>query len=200
MINTSRIGDMVGALVEKGKLVIEEPTSKQDENGISDMWYVALQDEETGVVALAEAYGETMSLALETCISEYNDYITETMMIHTGKSPCRPYSLSREQAEELKEAINFFAHGGELYGMNDEGVWFSQNEVKINSENPVSNVIYDKHFEARKAFALGLEVEWRIHHDEPYETIPDDHRIGIDNNGLGTYRPKPYTDTEKDAK
>ena len=68
--------------------------------------------------------------------------------------------MTREQAKELLPAITHFANGGELVSCRTDEEWFEQSQVYINTEHLYcSNIIEDKHFEARKAFALGEEVE-----------------------------------------
>ena len=67
--------------------------------------------------------------------------------------------MTRLQCEELLPAIKHFAEGGSLWADEELG-WSKQKEVYFN-EYMVENIIEDKHFEARKAFALGGEVECR---------------------------------------
>ncbi len=66
--------------------------------------------------------------------------------------------MNRKQAKELLPAIKHFANGGNLWRYNNRlEEWESQTIIEpLNKE---SNIIEDKHFEARKAFALGEEIE-----------------------------------------
>ncbi len=67
--------------------------------------------------------------------------------------------MNRKQAKELLPAIKHFADGGNLWRYNNRlEEWESQTIIEpLNKE---SNIIEDKHFEARKAFALGEEIEY----------------------------------------
>ena len=66
--------------------------------------------------------------------------------------------MTRQQAKELSPAITHFANGGNLW--YDNGlIWNKQEEIYTQSDYHSNNIIEDKHFEARKAFALGEEIE-----------------------------------------
>ena len=72
--------------------------------------------------------------------------------------------MDREQAKELLPAITHFAEGGELWWYNPSAdIWTKQTKIwcsKYDMDNDgIINIIKDKHFEARKADALGEEVE-----------------------------------------
>jgi len=70
--------------------------------------------------------------------------------------------MTKEQAKELLPAITHFANGGELVSCRTDKEWFEQSQVYINTEHlHCSNIIQDKHFEARRAYALGEEVQTR---------------------------------------
>ena len=70
--------------------------------------------------------------------------------------------MTREQAKKLLPAITHFAKGGNLWCVDTLGQWKKQCVVAI-SNLASQNVIEDKHFEARKAYALGGEVMYFIH-------------------------------------
>jgi len=67
--------------------------------------------------------------------------------------------MNREQAKELLPAITHFSNGGELWYMSDNGVWKLQERLICFDLGNKRNIINDKHFEARKAYALGEEIE-----------------------------------------
>ena len=66
------------------------------------------------------------------------------------------------QAKELLPAINHFVNGGWLwYYMPKDKKWYKQDSVDVEfTKDWICNVIGDKHLQARKAYALGEEVEW----------------------------------------
>jgi len=68
--------------------------------------------------------------------------------------------MTRKQTLELLPIITHFANGGELWYCNTEqGVWEIQTLLFENS-TVACNIMEDKHFEARKAHALGEEIEY----------------------------------------
>jgi len=67
--------------------------------------------------------------------------------------------MDRNQAKELLPAITHFANGGELWSY-EGGRWNCQVGVNFNNYSFPINVIQDKHFEARKAHALGEGIEY----------------------------------------
>jgi len=70
--------------------------------------------------------------------------------------------MTKEQAKEVLPAIEHFANGGELFAYEQEGVWFKQQALYIEpKEIEIYNIIQDKDFEARKAFALGKAIQCR---------------------------------------
>jgi len=66
--------------------------------------------------------------------------------------------MNRREARKIQEALNHFAHGGDLwwwcYGDNR---WYMQTAILFG--NYPCNIIEDEHFEFRKAQALGAEIE-----------------------------------------
>ena len=69
--------------------------------------------------------------------------------------------MTRERAKELLKAIEWWSNGGNLWYCNYHGVW---EKINNNCNLEFSNdslwyVIEDKHFEARKAHALGKFIE-----------------------------------------
>ena len=66
--------------------------------------------------------------------------------------------MTREQAKKLSPAIQHFANGGKLWAYGDDKKWYIQ--TSIYPQEYSKYVIEDKHFEARKAHALGGEIEY----------------------------------------
>ena len=95
--------------------------------------------------------------------------------------------MNREQTKELLPAITHFAKGGELVSCRTDEEWFEQSQVYIDTEHLYcSNIIKDQHFEARKAYALGGEVECFDKGDNTWFTISE--LFWLEN---VEYRPKP---------
>ena len=92
--------------------------------------------------------------------------------------------MTIEKAKELLPAIKHFIDGGNLwwyyYAYNE---WYKQRNIFF--ANYPCNIIEDKHFEARKAYALCKEIEQRVYGNKEWHTI----RNPIWNNS-DTYRPK----------
>jgi len=65
--------------------------------------------------------------------------------------------MTRKEAKTLLPAITHFANDGELWAIHLKK-WYKQSEVHLH-QNDKNNIIKDKHFEARKADALGEDVE-----------------------------------------
>ena len=65
--------------------------------------------------------------------------------------------MTKEQAKKLLPAITHFAKGGNLWGYNSNE-WYKQSKLWLDDDG-IQNIIEDKHFEARKADALGEEIE-----------------------------------------
>jgi len=67
--------------------------------------------------------------------------------------------MTKEQTKELLPAITHFANGGNLWVYRDKK-WQKQYNLLMDRTNmKICNIIEDRHFEARKAFALGEEIE-----------------------------------------
>ena len=82
--------------------------------------------------------------------------------------------MTREEAKELHEAFNHFANGGDLWFYNpDINRWYKQDNLYDKARPDICNVIEDKHFEARKAFALGEEIEYKREHFDRWHIIKD---------------------------
>ena len=98
--------------------------------------------------------------------------------------------MNREQAKELLPAITHFANGGDLWYCENiikssVMTWHKQSEVWVGKTGcHINNIIEDKHFEARKAEALGEEVEVQMPNNSWY--IDDSPSWYSD----ATYRPK----------
>ena len=94
--------------------------------------------------------------------------------------------MTREQAKELQEAFNHFAEGGKLWSY-DYSHWFKQQGIiSDGSAMETDNIIEDKHFEARKAHALGETIQVRQGNDFSDIRVPLwEQREGSE------YRPKP---------
>ena len=91
--------------------------------------------------------------------------------------------MTREEAKELLPAITHFANGGNLwYYTHHNKIWNRQCSVILSNLHD-QNIIEDKHFEARKAFSLGEEVEYLINGRWKMAT-------NISDNPKMTYRPK----------
>ena len=93
--------------------------------------------------------------------------------------------MTRAEAIELQEAFNHFADGGELWYCNTVD-WLKQTALDTKKTKYTTNIIEDKHFEARKAHALGKEVDIYYVNGNKWVTI--EHPTWLDNS---KYRPKP---------
>ncbi len=95
--------------------------------------------------------------------------------------------MNKKETKKLLPAITHFADGGNLWRYNNRlKKWESQTTVEqLNKE---SNIIEDKHFEARKAFALGepVEVNLTLHGITPWASV--EFPLWDDTHN---YRPKP---------
>jgi len=95
--------------------------------------------------------------------------------------------MTREKVKELLPAITHFANGGELWYVSKvTHTWRTQSELWVNTGGVVCNVIEDEHFEARKAYALGGEVEYRTEGSKHEWHIADELWLNF-----MQYRPKP---------
>ena len=74
-------------------------------------------------------------------------------------------TITRKEALKIKEALKHFANGGDLWHAMTAEKWFKQDGLIVNTTSPTENIIYDKNFEARKAHALGEEVELMVRND-----------------------------------
>ena len=72
--------------------------------------------------------------------------------------------MNKEECKKLLPAITHFVNGGELwYYSNTDRKWYKQDNFITQAEgSKIHNIIEDKHFEARKAYALGGEIEFRL--------------------------------------
>jgi len=72
--------------------------------------------------------------------------------------------MIRDQAKELQPALNHFAEGGNLWCW-DGMTWCKQETIlvcDVDWKYGVINIIEDKFFIERKAFALGEEIEMYV--------------------------------------
>ena len=90
--------------------------------------------------------------------------------------------MKRKEAKELLPVITHFTNGGNLWCCI-RGVWQQQIEILINPVFP-ANIIEDRHFEARKAYALGKKIEIKAYNNKWREC---NHPTFTD---LCKYRPK----------
>ena len=97
--------------------------------------------------------------------------------------------MKREQVKELLPALTHFANGGNLWYWNQESkIWVKQEQLWIGeSVYTIHNIIEDKHFKARKAYALGEEIQYSANNGKA--TYIDTTLPTWDN--LCVYRPKP---------
>ncbi len=97
--------------------------------------------------------------------------------------------MNREETKKLLPAITHFADGGNLWRYNNRlEKWECQTTVEqLNKE---SNIIEDKHFESRKAFALGEEIEKRIKYQDDTDGQWNVTHYPTWNNISYEYRPK----------
>ncbi len=80
--------------------------------------------------------------------------------------------MTREQTNELLPAIQHFADGGNLWGHDDQDGWYEQFQFWCD-EGGIHNIIEDKHFKVRKAFALGASVQYRENSAMNWKTIAE---------------------------
>ncbi len=92
--------------------------------------------------------------------------------------------MTREEARKLLPAITHFADGGDLYLYKDN-LWKEQQSLFIDKMWAIQNIIKDKHFKARKAFALGEPVEVQYKDSTWHEDIHPKWEWQQD------FRPKP---------
>jgi len=82
--------------------------------------------------------------------------------------------MTKKQAIELSPAIQHFAKGNDLYYYSrvDEK-WYKQDIIILFGGVPeIQNIIKDKHFDARQAFALGQPIECRQDNTSvPWDTL-----------------------------
>ncbi len=68
--------------------------------------------------------------------------------------------MNRKETKKLLPAITHFASGGDLWWYDiHKKIWRKQDGV-FYTKDESCNIIEDKHFESRKAFALGEEIEY----------------------------------------
>jgi len=94
--------------------------------------------------------------------------------------------MTREKCKEILGAITHFANGGALWRHSVEFGWEIQREFAKGGEHyyDLENIVQDKHFESRKAFALGEEIEFKMDMGW-HDTEAGDFDDTIE------YRPKP---------
>lgn len=101
--------------------------------------------------------------------------------------------MNKEVIKKYKAEFDHWLNGGEVkvyvpQCIRDKWVEASEDDWNDDAENIF--VIQDKHFEARKAYALGEEIESRV--DDSYEWFSDSVPSFSDRS---EYRPKPKTKT-----
>jgi len=94
--------------------------------------------------------------------------------------------MTREQAKKWLPEITHWANGGNLWYWYDNKEWVKIDNIYFETLDDIKIVIEDKHFEARKAFALGEPIEISLFNDEPFERC--ENPIW---NDIHKYRPKP---------
>ena len=99
--------------------------------------------------------------------------------------------MTRTKAKELLPAITHFAKGGDLWWCDTEeplspNSWKKQIIFGCNNEYKIMNIIEDKHLEARKAYALGKDIETSTF-GESWEVVTDESALWT----AKYYRPKP---------
>jgi len=92
--------------------------------------------------------------------------------------------MIREQAKKWLPEITHWANGGNLW-WNDGAKWLKFNG-KVHTFTGEIYIIEDKHFEARKAFALGESIEVKCGITTPFK-----HCVKPSWNSTCEYRPKP---------
>jgi hypothetical protein len=71
-------------------------------------------------------------------------------------------NMNRKEAKRWLPEVIHWANGGELWATNEGNDWFKQGELVLNEYTcavSTFNIIEDRHFEARKAHALGEPIE-----------------------------------------
>ena len=100
--------------------------------------------------------------------------------------------MTRQEAKGLQEAFNHFANNGNLWHALSPDKWCIQDELNIRTTSPTENIIEDHHFEARKAFALGEEIEWLTNPNRGSMYLPEWLSTSSPDWDDDTeYRPKP---------
>ena len=95
--------------------------------------------------------------------------------------------MTQEQAKRWNKEINHWANGGRLWAYDDEDdKWRNVTEYKIDFYKDTIIVIEDKHFEARKAFALGEPIETK----KTYDNFTWGIELNPTFNDAVQYRPK----------
>jgi len=99
--------------------------------------------------------------------------------------------MTREQAKRLEKEIAHWANGGDLWYWSDlHKSWRrdTNKELSFNEKELYNYVIEDKHFEARKAFALGDPIQHYSHATMGMGEWVDTDEIVVT---YRYYRPKP---------
>ena len=106
--------------------------------------------------------------------------------------------MIREEVKRLLPEINHWANGGVLYWYDsDDKTWRVIKNWSLDCLIDVPIVIEDKHLEARKAFALGEEIECKNKLVSCIGQIPEQYgtwhtpAIGDMWKDTAKYRPKP---------
>ena len=96
--------------------------------------------------------------------------------------------MTREKLKEFFPALEHFLHGGNLWSYNTEDKkWYLQSEFYTRSKGDyIDNIIEDNFFEARKAYALGEEIEQQVYGTPIWHKIKNPLWNSSDN-----YRPAP---------
>ena len=98
--------------------------------------------------------------------------------------------MNKEVIKKYIAEFNYWLNGGEVFAHTDMG-WININDSKWNWEDDIPYVIKDKHFEARKAYALGEEIEYKCYNTNyKWEPIKDPQFIYE-----AEYRTKPKNKT-----
>lgn len=78
--------------------------------------------------------------------------------------------MNRKQVKHNLKAMEFWGNGGNLWFYRDGG-WFiyTLDDIPFTSTERTHFIIEDKHFEARKAFALGMPIEISLNGNQPWQ-------------------------------
>jgi len=99
--------------------------------------------------------------------------------------------MTREEVQKLSYAITHFAKGGNLWWYNpSSNTWTIQTKLwcsRYDMENDgIINIIEDKHFEIRKAHALGAPIQckdkvgkWDWHDTDAFGVFQDQYEFRI---------------------